>query len=69
MNSIMKNIEPPYNFCYYEDTVCRCTYPLKERHIAYLRQLSIESIINLTGTEFKVEVVNEIQKHGFILVG
>ena len=40
-------VVPPPNFSYVEDTLCRCTYPLSQNNIAFLRSIGVGVVINL----------------------
>jgi hypothetical protein len=61
-------IVPPLNFCYIEDTLCRCSMPISRNCISFLHSISVGCIINVSGKKFDSGLMSYCEEQGILIV-
>lgn len=67
-NSACFVVVPPPNFSYVEDSLCRCTHPLSQNSITYVKSIGIGIIVNLCDAKSSTHLLNSLaDEHDIIL--
>lgn len=60
----ISQVTPPPSFCYLEDSLCRCTWPVTRQNLSFLRSISVGSVINMAGEPLDLAIESFLDDNG-----